>query len=291
MRTIQLYKGTLELPEDWMELNEKQRRKGFELLAGVMTGTIEPFIWQLQMLLEITGYKMGRKFLRELKGYTPHKAVDIISENLIRLAECLTFAFAVEDNRIRINYEMHDCPFKLFRSKGVQPHFVRDRIISTNLTAGMYADGLQLLGMLNDPENNDDDRQYYMNQLARVLWRVETNARVPGPTSGELLAVTVWFTGVVLFFQEHDIYSVLFDINGGEKEQVEGHISLGVQEIILELTANGYPDARNMNLLEFFDAQIKMLKDRISDAKSSGTETTDLVKKTGLPLSTILRLS
>ena len=109
------------------------------------------------------------------------------------------------------------------------------------------------------------------------------------PTSGELLAVTVWFTGVALFFQEHDVYSVLFETNG-HIENADDHISLGVQEIILELAANGRSDARNMDLLEFFDAQVKMLKDRVSEAKAGGIEMADLVKKTGLPLSTILRL-
>ena len=57
MKRIKTSGKDLLLPEDWMELSEKQRRKGFELLAAVMAGAMDPFEWQLYMLVEITGYK------------------------------------------------------------------------------------------------------------------------------------------------------------------------------------------------------------------------------------------
>ena len=280
----------LLLPEDWMEISEKQRRKGFELLALVMAGALDPFEWQLHMLIEITGYKPSRATRRALSGYKQHTVRDTVIENLRRLAECLDFAFSIEDNKVQIKYDMHDCPFELFKGKGVQPHFIRDRLIETNLTAGIYAEATQLLSMVNDKDNDDDDRLYYMSKLAKTLWRVEMNAHAPEPTPVELLAVTVWFTGVALFFQEHDIYSVLFDSVKSEKEKSEDHISLGVQEIILELETTGHRDVRNMGLLDFFDAQIKLLKDRISEAKSGGSSVADIVKKTGLSINTVTRL-
>lgn len=281
----------LLLPEDWMEISEKQRRKGFELLALVMAGALDPFEWQLHMLIEITGYKPSRATRRALLGYKQHTVRDTVIENLRRLAECLDFAFSIEDNKVQIKYDMHDCPFELFKDKGVQPHFIRDRLIETNLTAGIYAEATQILSMVNDKDNDDDDRLYYMSKLAKTLWRVETNAHAPEPTPVELLAVTVWFTGVALFFQEHDTYSVLFDAVKSEKEKPEDHISLGVQEIILELETAGHRDVRNMGLLDFFDAQVKLLKDRIADAKSGGSSIADIVKKTGLSINTITRLS
>ena len=280
----------LLLPEDWMEISEKQRRKGFELLALVMAGALDPFEWQLHMLIEITGYKPSRATRRALSGYKQHTVRDTVIENLRRLAECLDFAFGIEDNEVKIKYDMHDCPFELFKGKGVQPHFIRDRLIETNLTAGIYAEATQLLSMVNDKDNDDDDRLYYMSKLAKTLWRVETNAHAPEPTPVELLAVTVWFTGVALFFQEHEIYSVLFDAVKSEKEKPEDYISLGVQEIILELETTGHRDVRNMGLLDFFDAQIKLLKDRISEAKSDGSSVADIVKKTGLSINTVTRL-
>lgn len=281
----------LLLPEDWMEISEKQRRKGFELLALVMAGAMDPFEWQLHMLIEITGYKPSRATRRALLGHKQHTVRDTVIENLRRLAECLDFAFSIEENKVHIKYDMHDCPFELFKDKGVQPHFVRDRLIETNLTAGIYAEATQILSMVNDEDNDDDDRLYYMSKLAKTLWRVETNAHAPEPTPVELLAVTVWFTGVALFFQEHDTYSVLFDAVKLEKEKSEDHISLGVQEIILELETAGHRDVRNMGLLDFFDAQVKLLKDRIADAKSGGSSIADIVKKTGLSINTITRLS
>jgi hypothetical protein len=291
MKKIPTHKGDIELPEDWMDLTEKQRRKGFELLAMVMAGALDPFDWQLLMLQMITGYKPGKVFRSNDRAYGLTLVRDNILDNLRRLAESLDFAFSIEEEKIRINYEMRDCPFELFKGRGVQPHFVRDRLVETNLTAGIYADATQIMSMVNDEENTNEDRQYYMSKLARVLWRVELNAHAPEPTPVELLAVTVWFTGVALFFQEHDIYSVLFDTPSGGQVQSEGHISLGVQEIILELEKAGHRDVRNMGLLEFFDAQVKLLKDRIADAKSGGTTIADIVKKTGLSINTVSRLS
>lgn len=290
MKRIQTSGKDLLLPEDWMEISEKQRRKGFELLAAVMAGAMDPFEWQLYMLFEITGYKPSRATRRALLGYKQHTVRDAVIENLRRLAECLDFAFSIEDNKVQIKYDMHDCPFKLFRDKGVQPHFIRDRLIETNLTAGIYAEATQILSMVNDKDNDDDDRLYYMSKLVKTLWRVETNAHAPEPTPVELLAVTVWFAGVALFFQEHDTYSVLFDAVKSEKEKPEDYISLGVQEIILELETAGHRDVRNMGLLDFFDAQIKLLKDRISEAKSGGSSVADIVKKTGLSINTVTRL-
>ena len=291
MKRINTSGKDLLLPEDWMELPEKQRRKGFELLAAVMAGAMDPFEWQLYMLFEITGYKPSRATRRALSGYKQHTVRDTVIENLRRLAECLDFAFSIEDNEVKIKYEMHDCPFELFEGKGVQPHFIRDRLIDTNLTAGIYAEATQILSMINDTDNSDDDRLYYMTKLAKTLWHVEMNARVSEPTPVELLAVTVWFTGVALFFQEHEIYSVLFDAVNSDKAKSEDYISLGVQEIILELETAGHRDVRNMGLLDFFDAQVKLLKDRIADAKSGGSSIADIVKKTGLSINTITRLS
>lgn len=291
MKRIKTSGKDLLLPEDWMELSEKQRRKGFELLAAVMANAMDPFEWQLYMLVEITGYKPSRATRRALFGYKQHTVRDTVIENLRRLAECLDFAFTIEDNEVKIKYEMHDCPFDLFKGKGVQPHFVRDRLIETNLTAGIYAEATQILSMVNDKDNDDADRMYYMTKLAKTLWRVEMNAHAPEPTPVELLAVTVWFTGVVLFFQEHDIYSVLFDNTSSGSSKSEDYISLGVQEIVLELETTGHRDVRNMGLLEFFDAQIKLLKDRIAEAKSGGSSVADIVKKTGLSINTITRLS
>lgn len=291
MKRIQTSGKDLLLPEDWMEISEKQRRKGFELLALVMAGALDPFEWQLHMLIEITGYKPSRATRRAILGYKQHTVRDTVIENLRRLAECLDFAFSIEDNKVQIKYDMHDCPFELFKGKGVQPHFIRDRLIETNLTAGIYAEATQILSMVNDKDNDDDDRLYYMTKLAKTLWHVEMNARVSEPTPVELLAVTVWFTGVALFFQEHDTYSVLFDAVKSEKAKSEDYISLGVQEIILELETAGHRDVRNMGLLDFFDAQVKLLKDRIADAKSGGSSIADIVKKTGLSINTITRLS
>lgn len=288
MKEVKLNKGTIELPEDWSEMPEAQRVMGFENLAMVMAHLMTPFEWQCRMLLLFTGYKPARKqFSKEER--------DRINENLVRLAEMLDFAFTVDEGEdgkglLRLNYEMHDCPVHLFSNAGVQPRFVRERIIDTNLTAGIYSDAYELLQMIHDKDNTPEDTHFYMYKLAQTLWRVDSqDTAMPEPSAGELLGVTVWFTGVVLFFQEHAVYSVLYE--GGEAdEKAEDHISLGVQDTILELTMAGHPDARSLPLMEFFDMQVKMLKDRIAEAKAEGTAVADIAKKSKLPLSTILRL-
>lgn len=288
MKKVQLNNGTIELPEDWMELTEAQRVAGFENLALVLAKLMTPFEWQCRMLLVITGYKPSRtQFSQDER--------DRINENLVRLAEMLNFAFTIEEDEngkgiLHINYEMHDCPVHIFGDTGVQPLFVRDRIIDTNLTAGIYSDAYELLQMVNDKDNSPEDTHYYMLKLAQTLWRVDSQSTAaPEPCAGELLAVTVWFTGIVLFFQEHAIYGVLYE-GGDQEKKAEDHISLGIQDTILELTMAGHPDARSMPLTEFFDMQVKMLKDRILEAKAEGTSVSDIAKKSKMPLATILRL-
>ena len=288
MKKVQLNNGIIELPEDWMELTEAQRVAGFENLALVLAKLMTPFEWQCRMLLVITGYKPSRTQFSQDKR-------DRINENLVRLAEMLNFAFTIEEDEngkgvLHINYEMHDCPVHIFGDTGVQPNFVRDRIIDTNLTAGIYSDAYELLQMVNDKDNSPEDTHYYMLKLAQTLWRVDSQSTAaPEPCAGELLAVTVWFTGIVLFFQEHAVYGVLYE-GGDQEKKAEDHISLGVQDAILELTMAGHPDARSMPLTEFFDMQVKMLKDRILEAKAEGTSVSDIAKKSKMPLATILRL-
>ena len=50
MRVIPLNKGSLELPTDWTELNKNCQRAGWEMLLRVMSGEMEPFVWQVNML-------------------------------------------------------------------------------------------------------------------------------------------------------------------------------------------------------------------------------------------------
>lgn len=279
MKAIQLNHGTLELPEDWSELTSRQRRKGFIWLAEMTAGKMTPFEWQFRMLFLITGYKPSRR------------QSDTVRENLIRIAEQINFAFSLKDDadgrtQIRLNYDMRDCPVDSPRDATYWPRFKRDRIIDTNLTARQYSEATQLLQAIADC-SNEADAKFYADRLANTLVRDEYEWE-----PWELFALRMWFTGIVLFWQHHPVYSVLYESNQADNSvnSDSDKIQLGLQEVILELTEKGYPDAANMPLPDFFDAQVKMLRDNLHEAKANGVKLPDLVQKTGIPLRNINRL-
>lgn len=286
MKTIPLNSGKLELPEDWLEVPAGQRMRGFALLQQMLDGQITPFEWQCRMLLLLTGYKPSRR-----KVSLSERA--IINENLVRIAESLDFAFSTESGEdgtthIRLNYEMHDCPVAPPKNDNPDywPRFVRDKIIDTNLSARQYSDGVELLKAI-DESSTTEDIDYYSTKLASTLIKSQEYEF----ESSELLAFKLWFTGVVLFWQQHPIYSVLYESGDSVADGVsDERIRLGMQEVILELTERGYHNAGDMLVTDFFDAQVKMLRDNLQEAKANGAKLPDLVKRTGMPLRNINRL-
>lgn len=276
MKQIQLNHGNLELPTDWSELTTKQRMSGFRWLAEMIAGDMEPFIWQCRMLVLLTGYRPSRR-------RSPDERQNI-SLNLVHLAQAINFAFYVENDdhgntTVKLNYDMHDCPVSC------RTYFRRERIIETNMTARQYADGVELLEGINQ-STDAQEREYYQDKLCKVLGVADCDN---DDVTAVRLAVQIWFTGIVLFWQHHPVYSVLYESNSKPVED-ESHISLGLQEVLLELTEKGYQQAGDMLVTDFFDAQVKMLRDRLQEAKSSGVKLPELVQKTGIPLKNITRL-
>jgi hypothetical protein len=102
--------------------------------------------------------------------------------------------------------------------------------------------------------------------------------------------IILWFTGIVKHYTEHPIYGLLFK---SEKHPDESgnKIHLGMNEINLTLQKEGYGKPDNMNLNDYFDAQVKFLKDLINRALAEGVKPEKLSQKTGIPLSTINKLS
>ena len=284
MKTILLSDHSeLRLPEEWTELQPKRRLQAAEWLCAVLAGQMEPFEWQVHVLRLLTGYRPSRR--QHIADVS-----NMVSSNRVRLAETLTFAFSVDDETrtVQLRYDMYDCPVHLGGRRAWQPRFTRDRVISTNLTARQYADGCDLLAMMQDA--SADDRLWLMRKLTAVLWRTDDGMPLPNPTPGELLLVTVWFTGVALFWQQHPVYSVLYEKVESQKSKVESTIRLGMSEILLELEQRGHHRAAEMLLTDFMDAQVKLLKDRLSDARAHGATTADIVRTTGLSIDTVTRL-
>jgi hypothetical protein len=101
--------------------------------------------------------------------------------------------------------------------------------------------------------------------------------------------IVYWFTGIYKFYTEHPVYSLLFKRNEN-KEENEEKIRLG-NEVILMLQREGYGLPDSMNLNDYFNAQIKHLKDVINKALGEGLSIGKLSQKTGISDDVINKLS
>jgi hypothetical protein len=99
--------------------------------------------------------------------------------------------------------------------------------------------------------------------------------------------IFVWFAGIINFFHTHPTYSLLFA--GNKSDENSDKIRLGMNETLLSVIHEGYP--AEINLIDFFNIQIKLLKDNVAKAISAGAKMADIADKTGLSLSIIDKLS
>jgi hypothetical protein len=104
----------------------------------------------------------------------------------------------------------------------------------------------------------------------------------------EKTLILFWFTSIVRFYTEHPVYSILFS---GRKTDKEEKIHLGANETALYLAKEGYGDPETMNLNDYFDAQVKALKDSISHALAAGAKIEQIAQKTGMSLTIINKLT
>ena len=323
MKQFELNKHfTLQLPEDWTEVEPGKREKGFALLLAFIEGQISYFEFQLQMLILVTGYRPSRKTRRAIRQGKPIAEIEF---NLIRLAEEITFAF--NDGKIR--YAMMDAPFPCTTRFDRRGEF-----IDTNMTAGQYVDAIEILGALNDTINKGDDialmqrlalllglqpgeiqSQESSNRLVYQIFK-SSNHQIGLPLKSSnhqilkssnniedvsfevLFALTMWMTGIAEFFQTHPIYGVLFtgstwDADGSSAvlseagESTANPYNLGLREVMLELQQRGYNDVEQMPVEKFMAAQLKMLKDNLQRAVHEGVKIEELSRRTGIPLQTI----
>lgn len=301
MIDIKLNDGNiLTLPSEWGELNYKQTVKAFRLLQILFAGDISPFDFQVQMLLELTGFRRKKisflrylynhilmivdypKYLREVDCVNCQQ--EIIQYNLVKMAERLDFAFTINGKNIELNYYFSENPFRELHPNA--PRFTRRQTIETNLTAKQFADCVDLLGSVKK-EDNEEYYSHVITRIAAVLYGMEYEDAVQMPRE-ILFGITFWFTGVVKYFKEHPVYGLLF--NGGGSSDGDNSLSLGMNEVVLSLSKSGYRDAANMNLLDFMDAQIKSIKDNVAKALSEGVKPEELARRTGLPYNIIAKI-
>ena len=302
MKTLQLNKTSIELPDSWEDLSFKEKIFTFGILTELFAGTITPEVARLKMLIEYTGYKPSwiDLFREALKKDKTQR--EIINLNLLNLSEELTFAFTVEENRIIPNYVFKKNPvnyIQIGRNRYIGRRFENDVICRTNITAREFSDCFDIFASMQG-EIADTDKYDCINQICAILYPKmnDYNANLISGHHFKMryvnpavkFGIIFWFTGIVKYYTEHPVYSLLFK-SDRQKDESGNKIHLGMNEITLALQKEGYGKPDEMNLNDYFDAQIKFLKDMINKAIADGVKPEKISQKTGVPLSTIQKLS
>jgi hypothetical protein len=170
---------------------------------------------------------------------------------------------------------------------------------NTDITAREFADCFDLL---TAQKNIADDalKEQCANQLIAILYpkyqnyrqnQVSEHAKQMRFIAPKIkFGIMFWFMGIAKFYQKHETYKILFERNKKDEQNSE-KISLGMNEIILSLKKEGFGEPEKMSVNDYFDAQIKYLKDMINKAIAEGVKKDKLSQSTGIPLHIINKLS
>ena len=283
MLSVKLHNNTLSLPDSWEDLTPVEYIKILHILNTEYFRSVA----QLKILYMLTGYKISRKNLTTEKR-------DIINNNLRNLASLITFPFG--DGIINHNLKRNPIPFiriGLRKIHGLK--FDIGEFTKTNITAIQFADAYELA---KDYQNTSSQESLYL--LTAILYpgkRIHSEvihsdyaSKFKNVDIAILKGVHFWFTSVIRYFMDDEIYGLLFK---GEQIKDEDYISLGMKETILGLSEKGYGDidkVSSLNVLDFFDLQIKNLKQIIQDALAKGAKTENIAKELNINYSTIMRL-
>jgi hypothetical protein len=296
MKKIQLNNGaSIDLPDCWEDLTREQILFTGEVLNRLFSGTITPGQARIEMLIRYTGYRPSRKI-------TDPDEREIINFNLLKLSEQLNFAFAVEENVIHPDFSFKRNPLPELTIDGqTYPGkiFNLDITAKTNITAKEFSDAFDLFVALNKMAG-EAQKEECLNQLCAILYPASASHR-ENLISGQIekmrkigavekFIILSWFTGIVRFYTGHPVYSIIFERNKKSEDSGE-KINIGMNEILLTLQKEGYENPNTMNLNDYFDAQLKYLKDIIHKALGDGIKPEKLSAQTGIPLSTINKLS
>ena len=256
------------------------------------------------------GWKEYREYARMLINVfrqdpeSKEREREILDLGIIRLAEQIDFVYEIdtETRRIIPKYTFKANPFPwvvIGRKKYIGKRFFIDVSVSTDITARCFVDTLDLL-MAMGKMTNREDKDECVNKMCSILYPaipdhnenlLSGHARLMrGLNPVVKFGIVYWFTGIVQLFHEHPVYRILFDRDKISEDSGES-LSVGMNEIVLFLKKEGYGDPSDMNLIDYFDAQIKSLKDCISKALADGVKPDKLAQKTGIPISTINKLS
>jgi hypothetical protein len=271
----------LDLPERWDEVPQKHLGKIFDILFGVLAQKLDPIDARLQMLFILAGYRPS----------VTQKNRDIINLNLFRISENLNFAFTVKENKIipNLTFKRNPVPeLRCGKTKYKGRDFIRDFTIKTDITAREFCD---CFDFYSEHHRNPENAVLCIENICSILYHYDlpttSNSQLSTLNFQLKFGVFLWFSGVVNFFYAHPVYGILFGASGSENS--DDKINLGMSETLISLMHEGYnPD---LNIIDFFNAQIKLLKDNIRNAIASGAKITDIAAKTKLSISTISKLS
>lgn len=235
-----------------------------------------------------------------IRKYRPKKKDrEVINYNLFRLSEQLDFAFTIQDNTISLNNEFKNNPIPYLIIDGRKyegKKFIRDIAPFTNITGREFSDCFDLyLGFNNSQDIISKDRA--LNKIISILYpsSKEYNENLVSEQP-ELIAnvapeikfgIYLWFSGIVQYYLKHEYYSILF--RSSKTESTEDKINLGMNQVMLMITKQGYNENDNLN--NFFDAQLKILMDNLSEALAKGVKIQDLAESTGLSINDINKLT
>lgn len=328
MITVQGRYEEIHIPSSWDDLNRKQLRFTAEQLLSLTSGKITLQEFQIRLLLNYTGYrpddhlrnttKMVWFYLRLLGAMVRYMACgrgawkvlklwvalnkpgddpdtrETINENLVYLSSLITFP--VKDGNAYVQFLKNPIPAITIR--GRRYHGKRFDVGVVNLsdiTAREFCDCVDLIKAFALSKN-----EMCLNQICAILYprHKEFHANLMSKHVAAIsnvdymtrYLVMLWFISVVTYFTEHPIYRVLF---AGNKEADSDKISVGMYEGIMHLSLNGFgskEELESVNVVEYFDLQVKVLKKIIGEMKGSGMKDTDIAKTTGLSLNTIDRL-
>jgi|GEM_PF-2363319 len=291
MLTIDFSHGrNILLPEDWTEVEMNHREQVFSWFIGMLMGQMTPFDWQLRTLILLTGYQPSRQTRRALRYGNPIR--NEIEYNLIRLAELLDFPWVkcgadeqtnhptdtptVPPNRWILSTKMLDAPFPC------KTYFRRSTpFIETNLTARQFVDAVELLSLINEPEQPACSVELLMKKMSEVVGAEDTGSLVQN------WALTLWMTGVVQYFYDSPRYGILYKrVTGAHGEQA----GEPMMTTLLEMQERGYQNPGEMPVEEYHEVQLKMLRDNLRKALSEGVKKEELVQRTGIPINFIEEL-
>jgi hypothetical protein len=293
MKSIVLNSGTLDLPDCWEDLTQEQTLVTISILMRLFRGHMTPSRARLEMLVCYTGYRPSRK-------HHGPETRETVNFNLLKLSEMLNFAFTVEESTICPRFNFKRNPLPVLTLDGVRYRgkiFDLDITARTDITAREFVEAFDLFAAFHQLTGDSARQTECLNQLCAVLYPAEPDHRrnlVSGQhermrraKTEEKTLILFWFTGIVQYYTTHPRYAVLFS---SQKKDEGEKIRLGANEIALYLTREGYGDPDRMTLNDYFDAQVKALKDTVSHALAQGAKIERLAVETGLTLETLNKL-